>query len=444
MSASVILSEPNLRVDAGDVVTCEVAVRNTGTVVDEYTVKVLGDPARWASVEPTSVSLLPGTQESVRIVFNPPRSPQVSAGAWPYGVRVTSAEDPAGVTVHEGTIQLGAYADHVAELVPHTSQARRTARHELAVDNRGNAPLRATITGADDDNKLTFRARPERLDAISGTATFARVRVRPRKLHWWGNPVTHPFRVLVTPEASPGQAGPDGGKQGDSEPDAAPEPTVVSGAFVQRAVIPRWLPLALLIALLALLALLALWFFLLKPTVESTAREAVSGDVAQAEEKAAAAAGQAQQAAEKATAAGEQAAAAASGAESPPFGASSATPEGDPFDRRFALTMTADGGTDDDVFVVPKDRTLALTDLVLQNPQGDDGTLVVDRGDGNVLTFELRNFRDWDYHFVSPIIVGPEEELRVEGACRTPGPDADRCRPAVLLGGFLGDAPPPP
>ena len=61
--------------------------------------------------------------------------------------------------------------------------------------------------------------------------------------------------------------------------------------------------------------------------------------------------------------------------------------------------------------------------------------------DGEVLLeHALENFRDLDFHFVSPITVNDEVTLQVQ--CRSPGepPDAappNTCDVSVLLGGEL-------
>jgi hypothetical protein len=89
------------------------------------------------------------------------------------------------------------------------------------------------------------------------------------------------------------------------------------------------------------------------------------------------------------------------------------------------------GGTD--AFSLPAGQTLLVTDLILENPDGDSGTLRVARGDAALLEVRLDNFRDLDYHFVSPIVFGPGEELRLEASCTGGG----SCTPALLYVGSI-------
>jgi hypothetical protein len=79
---------------------------------------------------------------------------------------------------------------------------------------------------------------------------------------------------------------------------------------------------------------------------------------------------------------------------------------------------------------------------VVQNPQGDAGTLVVSSQDAPVLRLALENFRDSDYHFVTPIVVPGGGEITMTVDCRQVGkpvkaPTPARCEESLLLGGTL-------
>ena len=82
-------------------------------------------------------------------------------------------------------------------------------------------------------------------------------------------------------------------------------------------------------------------------------------------------------------------------------------------------------------FVVPEGQTLLVTDLILENPAGNAGTLRISRGDTPLLEVRLDNFRDLDYHFVSPIVFGPGDALVLRASCPR------RCSPAVYYVGSI-------
>jgi hypothetical protein len=422
MTTSASLDSTELRLDAGDEVTVPLQIRNNGAVVEGYAISVIGAPAAWATVEPASVSLYPGTATTATITFKPPRSSRVPVGAQPFGVRVVPTEHPEHTVVPEGTVEVLPFLETTAELIPRTSQGRR-ARHQLAVDNRGNVPVNVLVAAGTDGDRVRFRVDPVGLVIPPGEARFVKVRGRPLRRIWRGQPVTHPFTVTVTPDTS--------------------TPVELDGGYVQTPVVPKWLLWALL-ALLALAALLlTLWFTVLKPTIESQAKEAAEEAAAEAEQ----AAEEAQQSAEEAGGAATDAKQAAD--ESEEAGAGEGEDDGRerPRGPRVRVEDIAErlnvvsAGTDVSTFTLPgPDDTFDLTDLVYANPQGDFGTIEL-LVDGTV-RFEhaLENFRDLDYHFVSPIRV--DDSVALQLSCRTPGqpPDAPvptDCDVSVLLGGEL-------
>src|SRR5688500_2366142 len=139
MGALAHLETRSVPIAPGSQATVAIRIRNTGSVVDQFTVQVLGDATPWALVVPPTLSLFPGAEETAQVTFSPPRSPEVPAGPMPFGLRVVSKEDPAGSVVEEGSLELAPFSDLFAELAPRTSRGSRSATHDLAIDNRGNA-----------------------------------------------------------------------------------------------------------------------------------------------------------------------------------------------------------------------------------------------------------------------------------------------------------------
>ncbi len=426
MGAAASLNPTTVSVEPGAEATTEIKVRNTGKVVDQFTLDVVGDPAAWSSVNPPTLSLLPGSEGTATVTFRPPRSSDVAAGAFPFGVRVTSKEDPAGSVTEEGSLEVGVFKDLFGELIPRTSRGSREGRHELAVDNRGNLALNADLDAVDPNDALRFRFSTPALVTEPNTATFAKLSVRPAKRFLKGPPKTHPFQVLVKPQSAP--------------------PLAVDGVMLQEAILPPWLMKALL-ALLALLALAAiLWLTLLKPAIKSAAKDAVKAPLAAQDAKIANLAG------------GQKA---LNDAITPLVGHPVATPSvaasvvgataaGDPFHRRLpnpGVALPANQTKTDSYTVGPND-TLSVADILLENPLGDSGTMSVEVVDGSTTTTllveNLDNFRDLDYHFVSPPVLTGNQKLQLRVACpanngsqATPPAAGRACSPSVLFSGFL-------
>src|SRR3954451_16552718 len=256
VGASVTLVTPAVAVEPGQSVTVSVNVRNTGSVVDELALDVLGDAAAWASVEPATVNLFPGAEAEAKATFAPPRASTTPSGLVPFGLRARSKEDPAGSAVEEGSVTVGPFSDPHAELVPRTSRGSGSGSHDLAVDNRGNTRLNAVGEATDADRLLRFDVNPPSVVVEPGMAGFAKVKVSPTKRFWRGQPKTRPFQLFVTPE---------GGL-----------PISLDGTMLQESILPSWF-LKAVIALIALLILLVFaWLFLLKPSIQSAASEAVA------------------------------------------------------------------------------------------------------------------------------------------------------------------------
>src|SRR5437763_15944223 len=74
MAATATLASKAVTVTPGGEAVTEVRVRNSGTVVDQFTLEVLGDASAWAIVEPAIVPLFPGAEAVGRITFKPPKS----------------------------------------------------------------------------------------------------------------------------------------------------------------------------------------------------------------------------------------------------------------------------------------------------------------------------------------------------------------------------------
>jgi hypothetical protein len=420
MGAAASLEPHALDVDPGGVATCTVTVRNTGSVVDELSFSVLGPAGAWADVQPPSISLFPGAEGTATVRFRPPRDASTRSGRIPFGLRVASREDPAGSVVEEGALTVSSYGANTAELLPRTARGRRGARYEVAVDNRGNSEGTIRFAPTDPAEALSFQLVPPEVVVPPGSASFVKLRVRSKSF-MRGQPKTRPFAVAVQPE-------------GDA-------PIALDGTFLQEALLPRWL----LPLLLGLVALALIWFFLLKPEIKSQARDAVAQPIANANKKAA----NAQQAAQAAASKADTAAAAAAG-KTPPKTTPTTTPPPvkKPTKKPAATTSTANAlgspllgrmatqcppTCTAELKAAPK-QTLSIADLILQNPEGDSGTLQISIRGTPELLFRLDNFRDYDYHFVASPTLKPGDSMTITVVCQNKGKKA--CTAAVFWSGF--------
>jgi hypothetical protein len=398
MGAIAVLGTRSLAVAPGAQASVDIRVRNNGTVVDQFTLQVLGDAAAWSTSDPPVISLFPGAEQTARITFKPPRSPEVPAGPMAFGVRVASQEDPAGSVVEEGQLQVGAFSETSAELAPRTSRGRTSATHDLAIDNRGNTVLNASVTGLDPDRTLAYDIRPPALVIDPGAAAFTKVAVKPRKRFWRGQPRTHSFQLQL-----------DGGQA----------PVLVGGSMLQEPILPSWFFKALALLLAALVALVLIWLLFLQPAIRSAAEE-------RAQERAEEVLRQAGIEPNSGNGNGGQP------TPTPAPGQTTTPTTPTPTPGPAGVQTPRDGRLQagGDALEPSEDRVLFVTDLVFSNPEGTSGTIRLRRSGQDLFVLNLDNFRDLDFHFVTPIAVGADQSLRLQcsGACEGP--------PAVYFSGY--------
>jgi hypothetical protein len=410
MGASISLTTPAVAVEPGREAAIEFRLRNTGSVVDEFTLDVLGDATGWAAVEPPSVSLFPGAEEAGRIVFRPPRAATVPAGPLPFGLRARSREDPAGSSVEEGTVDVAPFSEPFAELVPRTSRGSTGGTHEIAIDNRGNVRINADVEAADADRLLTFDVTPPAMVVEPGMAGFAKLRAKPAKRFWRGPAKNRPFQLFVRPTGA--------------------DAIQLDGTLLQEAILPPWFGRAVAALIVLVVAGILLWLLVLRPSIESAVSDAVESPIADLRDDVNAAL----------DAAGLPTMGPDDGPPGPtPTPAPGETP-GEPTPSPTpagplipGLGSPVDGRLDEAGPSVAVTGTLFVTDLVFSNPNGQEGALVLLRDASPLYQLRLENFRDFDLHFVTPIVLTSGQSLNLSLACT----GEDPCDPSVLYSGYL-------
>ena len=74
MPATVELVNTSIVVAPGNAVSATIRIRNTGRIVDEFTLAPVGEFATWMTVGPASLPLFPDASGEVRVTFQPPRA----------------------------------------------------------------------------------------------------------------------------------------------------------------------------------------------------------------------------------------------------------------------------------------------------------------------------------------------------------------------------------
>lgn len=373
------IGESPLAVDPGGRATATLRVRNNGTTVDELSLQAMGAAASWMEIEPAVISLPPGAEAAATIRFNPPRSPEVIPGETAFAVQVVSREDPDGSVAGEGMIMVGRYEQRIITLTPPGNVGRRNGRFEVTVDNRGNFPLRVSLTGADSEHVCRFLFDPPVADVGPGTARAVPLKI-VAPTFWRGLPRTHQFQVQAIEDDQ--------------------EAEVLSATFIQQESLPTWVLRTLLIAALVLVLGAISWFALIKPAVEDTAKDTVAGPIASMQSSV------------------ESALATTTTRLVPTTTLQFATNLGTPTD--FQLFGTVPVGTSQ-TFSKSFDQPFALTDYFVQNPDGASGTVQIMRNDEVLDVTALENIRDSAEHMIAPYVFEVGDTLVLKVTCTAAG-----------------------
>lgn len=199
MRMTATLDVPSFTLEPGAEGGVRLTVRNDSDVVEEYILRVVGPLEPWADAQPDRFSLYPGQEATAEVQFRPPRSSSFPAGEFKYGVHILPREHPEGAELPEGTVDVLPFHETTGEIMPRMSRGKVGARHNVAVDNRGNVPVTVDLAGSDPGDLLEFVLRPSELTIEPGTVQFTAVRVRPAEKIWRGTPATHSFAVTATP-----------------------------------------------------------------------------------------------------------------------------------------------------------------------------------------------------------------------------------------------------
>ncbi|MFI6727346.1 hydrolytic protein [Streptomyces sp. R-74717] len=434
---------PTVTVSPGAEATTTLTVRNDGDIVEAYTLEVVGDCAAWSTVEPARVSLYPGTSEVVTVRLAPPRSHEVRAGEIPLGVRVLPTEHPESVVVPEATVVVEPFHELQAELDPRRRRGWLGARFRTSVQNKGNTAVDVTLTGKQAGEELRLVLTPGQRRLEPGESAEVRLRVRARKLIWFGEPVAWPFEVEAAEST-----------ERDANSEQPDRSEALPGEFAQLPVLPKWL----LIVLAALLALLIAWFTLVRPAVRSTAKqaatEAAEKETARDQQQGATtppggtgnpAGGQGQSEGQGAGP-GASAAPGSSGTGGSSTGASAGA-GGTQQSSATIDVQTGAGAKKEGTYRVPEGKVFGITDIVVANFQGDEGVLTISFGERKITTIALETFRNQDYHWVTPIQIPENATVTASVTCAKPGTpatgtQASECHQVLNVSGILSDLAP--
>lgn len=395
MAAQAWFSSGDVDVAPGNTVVLQLTVVNLSDTTDSFTLTPTGMAAQWTTVRPASITLFGGAQQVVDVEVSPPALPSTAAGPSSLAVRVAPQADPDQPASAETSIVIGDMHDRRVHVLQPAVRTRRRATFDVMIENRGNNLATCRLQLVEPTGRVRGRFDPPSVSVDPGTSALSLLRVRTAKSLWRRPARTVALRI---------------------DADQAGAPTASTTAtLVQSPVLPEHLVGRLVASVVVAGLVVGAWFWPVRPTIRDAARDAVR-DLSPAT--------------------------ATTVAQSAP--ADDTTPDPDDGTESILNTSLAVGATVGEVgsndFAVPVGQVLRITDLVVQNPQGDQGTLVISRDDEQLFTYSLANvaYADVDQPLVTPLEVRAGERLVVTVTCTGVGnPEAAGCSTNVVLSGVL-------
>ncbi len=399
MAAQAWFSRGDVDVTPGSVAVLQLTVVNLGDSTDTFVLTPAGMAAAWSTINPATITLFGGTQQVVDIEVSPPLLPSTSAGPTSLTVRIVPQSDPDDVRSAETTLNIAGSFDRRLDVLQPALRGRRKATFEMMLENRGNTLASCRLHLVDPSGRIEGEFDPPAAGVEPGASTLIRMKVRTRGLQWERRPRTVPFRI---------------------EADQPGSPTATANAtFVQTPMVPERL-VGRLMGLVTVAALAtAGWFLLLRPAIRDAADDAVRDN---------------QPATTTTVEATVDSLTGVTVESSVPVAEDEGTIVNIPLPIAVAV-----GQTDAVTYTVPAGQRLRITDIIVQNPNYDAGTLTIQRNEVTLYTFGLVNIAgDQSIPLVTPIELLAGEQLVVQVACSgLNDPTMSTCSQNVFVSGSL-------
>jgi len=398
MAAQAWFSRGDVDVTPGAVAVLQLTVVNLGDATDTFVLTPAGMAAGWSTINPATLTLFGGTQQVIDIEVFPPLLPSTTAGPTSLSIRIIPQSDPDDVRSAETTLNIAGSFDRRLDVLQPALRGRRSATYEMMLENRGNTQASCRLHLIDSSGRVEAEFDPPAAGVEPGGSTLIRMKVRTKGFQWERRARTIPFRI---------------------DADQPGSPTATSNAtFVQTPMVPERL-VGRIIGLITIAAVvLAGWFGVVKPAIRDAADTA------------------AREAIPETTTTIAPTIDSLTGVTVLP--SVPEKEEGNIVNIPLSVSVPV-GQSDTAVYKVPAGQRLHITDIIVQNPNGDQGSLLILRGDVPLFTYALATiYPEISAQLVTPIELLEAEELTVQVTCTSQGDQTlTTCFQNVLVSGLL-------
>ena len=403
MSAQAWFSNDDVDIDPGESISLKLSVQNLGDSTESYTIVPSGLTADWVNVERGNVTLFGGALDVVDVEIAPPKLPSTTAGPTVVGVRIIPSNAPDETIAAETTVNIQPFDDRRIVALQPVIRARRRANYEFMVENHGNGLASCRIRLIDPSNRVDGNFDPPAVGVPPGGASLVRLKAKAKRGLFRRATRTLDFEVEAE---QPGH-----------------DPTATGLSLVQPPTIPGAAIARVLLAAAIVGAAIGAWFGVVEPAIEDAATDAVDERLADFN------------AAVNEIADGQDDIVPATTVVDPGDGRPD-TDEGEPAFTRLSVIPPA-LEVADAVFTVEEGMLFDLTDLRVENANGDAGRAALLVNGEEAYVWSLENIRGSLFEpNITQIRLEPGDNLTFSVRCDVVGdPALATCFNAVNIGG---------
>ena len=404
VSVQVWFAQDEVSMRPGDSTSLSMSIENVGDRTESYTIIPAGLTAAWTTVTRPNITLFAGSRDLIEVVVRPPAIHSTTAGPTAVSVRVIPQGVPDDAVVAETIATVQPFDDRRITTLQPVQRGRRRATYEFMVENQGNNLASCRLHLVDASNRVDGSFDPPAVGVAPGSAGLVRLSLRAHGLLRRSERQLD-FEIEAT------------------EPDHAPatgRATLIQSPTISGRLLWRTLGLAVAIA-----AVVLAWSNVVRPELNDAADRAVDERI---EELGAVP-----------TDTVEPSATTVPPVEDDTPTAIVAVDTGEPVSYRIALDVGVTQERSESISVPPDSRFL-LTDVVLQNPNGDLGTAQLLRNADILYEWDLGSMSSANEFQprVSPLPFDPGDNLVLAVECDVVGQTTGTgCEIAALLGGKL-------
>lgn len=216
---------PDQAFSPGAHMAAELAISNTSETPQRYRVEAVGMPAEWIRIDRSDLLIEPNDTAQVLVNFRPLRRSDSRPGDYKVTIKVSLKDNP----------EIKLEANLVVRILPYSGfgmalekqRIGSSDRFRLHVHNQGSANLPLLVKGWDSANALRYNILAPQVSLAPGQRLVIQGEIKPLKPALFGKPRVHPFDLQVRSN------------------DSARFLAVVRGQFIEKPMLPSWMPFVL-------------------------------------------------------------------------------------------------------------------------------------------------------------------------------------------------------